>query len=217
MVPGTRYSCFNPGNVIIEQELERCFLSGFRRVKGLSLKDHRVLEIGCGTGARLRSFIQWGVQPENLVGLDLLEERVREARRLLPQSVTTVTGSASSLGFSDCTFDLVCQFTLFSSVLDDQIKQRISREMLRVVRPDGLLVWYDFKVNNPLNPDVQGIEKREIRRLFPECSITFRRLTLLPPLARFLGRLSPAVCQLISASRLLSTHYLAFIKKPSDG
>jgi ubiquinone/menaquinone biosynthesis C-methylase UbiE len=214
-VPATRYSCFNSGNLMIEQELERGFLYEFRRQKGVSLRDQRILEIGCGTGARLRSLIQWGAQPENLVGVDLIEERVTEARRLLPQAVTIVRGSASSLEFSDCSFDVVCQFTLFSSVLDGQVKQRIGQEMLRVLKPDGCLIWYDFRVNNPLNSDVRGIGKTEIGQLFPECTITFRRLTLLPPLARFLGNFSPAACQIISATRLLSTHYLAFITKPS--
>jgi ubiquinone/menaquinone biosynthesis C-methylase UbiE len=213
LVREDRYSCFNPGNVLIEQEIDRHFLATLYRLGRVPLRGKQILEVGCGRGDWLRKLICWGAQPEDIFGIDLLEERINEARRLLPKSVTLMTENASKLEFSDQAFDLVLQFTLFSSVLDGALKGRIANEMLRVLRPDGCIIWYDFHINNPFNPDVRGVSKREIRQLFPDCDTYFRRVTLAPPIARVLGHVSPVLCRLISGVRIFSTHYLVFIWK----
>lgn len=213
LIPEDRYSCFNPGNLLIQQEIERHLLSSLYRLGRAPLRDKQILEVGCGSGCWVRSLISWGAQPENIFGIDLLEERIDEARRLLPKAVTVTAGSASTLEFADQAFDLVFQFTLFSSILDRALKGKIANEMLRVLRPDGCIIWYDFHVNNPFNPDVRGLKKQEIRQLFPHCQTHFRRITLMPPAARVLGRISPALCQLLSSLKIFSTHYLVLILK----
>ena len=213
LIPTTRYSFFNPANLLIQHEIERNLLSSLSGLRFAPLLDKRILEVGCGNGSWIRAFISWGAQPEHIVGIDLLEERIDEARRLLPKAVTLTSGSASTLKFPDHTFDLVLQFTLFSSILDGDLRRKIASEMLRVLRADGCVVWYDFHVSNPFNPDVRGLKKREIRQLFPDCRIDFRRLTLAPPVARALGQVSPALCRIFSELRIFSTHYLGFILK----
>ena len=54
--------------------------------------------------------------------------------------------------------------------------------MIRVVKNEGMILWYDYHVNNPWNPDVRGVKKQEILRLFPSCQIRVQRTTLAPPL-----------------------------------
>ena len=103
---------------------------------------------------------------------------------------------------------------LFTSVLDAEVKQRIAKEINRVLVPGGRLLWYDFAFNNPANPDVRGIRLAEIRRLFPGFSMTRRRITLAPPLGRAIGRLGPTIYYLASKLRPLCTHYLCLLKKP---
>ena len=61
----------------------------------------RILEVGCGTGFWLRDFLKWGARPENVVGVDLLASRLSEARRLCPERLSLVCGSASALGLPD--------------------------------------------------------------------------------------------------------------------
>jgi len=85
--------------------------------------------------------------------------------------------------------------------------------MLRVLKPDGLIVWYDFHVNNPKNRDVRGVKKQEIRELFPACQIELRRATLAPPIARTLASYSWLLCYLLERIPLLCTHYLGAIRK----
>ena len=49
------------------------------------LSDRRILDIGCGAGEQLGKFANWGAKPENLIGIDLMPERIRDAQRNFPQ------------------------------------------------------------------------------------------------------------------------------------
>jgi hypothetical protein len=75
---------------------------------------------------------------------------------------------------------MIVQSTVFSSILDSDMKRKVASEMVRVLKPDGLIIWYDCFVSNPRNKDVKGITKNEIHQLFPGCQIDLRRVTLAP-------------------------------------
>jgi SAM-dependent methyltransferase len=207
------YSWFSPGHLYFIQERERRVIEVLERHGYADLSKTRICEIGCGTGYWLREFVKWGSPPQNLVGLDLLPERVAEARVLCPPGVRIETGSAANLTFPAGTFDLVLQSTVLTSVLDADLKRQIAQEMLRVMKHDGHILWYDYMVNNPWNPDVRGISKKEIARLFPGCRIDLHRITLVPPLCRWLGRYSWLACHLLERLRIFNTHYLGVISK----
>jgi SAM-dependent methyltransferase len=208
-----RYSRFNSAHLFIAQERERRLLLVLKRLGFLPLHGKKILEIGCGTGHWLREFIIWGARPENITGVELLGERVAEARQLLPKAVCLQCGNATRLSFATATFDLVLQSMVFTSVLDPDTKQQIASEMLRVVKHDGLILWYDYHVNNPWNPDVRGVKKQEIYRLFSNCRIALQRITLAPPLARLLAPYSWFACDLFTRVPMLCTHYLGVIQK----
>lgn len=212
-VPGGRYSYFNYGNLLIEQEIDRHFLQTLHRVGRSPLSDKKILDVGCGTGSWLHKLIRWGAQPGNLFGVDLFEERISEAKQLLPSEISLKVGNASNLQFADRTFDLIFQFTVFSSILDSAVRRQVANEMLRVLKPGGCIVWHDLLVDNPFNKDVHGLNKRAIRELFPDCKIQARRITLAPPIARALGPWSPVLCRMLSSLKLFSTHYLVFITR----
>jgi len=76
---GDLYSCFNRAHLLLVQEREKRFLHLFSRYGCAPLTGKKILEIGCGTGELLREFIKWEARPENIVGIDLLPERVAEA------------------------------------------------------------------------------------------------------------------------------------------
>jgi ubiquinone/menaquinone biosynthesis C-methylase UbiE len=207
------YSHFNPGHLFIVQERERRVLELLQRHGYEDLRSKNLLEIGCGEGYWLREFIAWGARPENIRGIDLLEDRVAEARRLSPSEINIDCGSAAKLEFPDESFDVVLQSTMFTSILDASLKQQIAAEMLRVLRREGLILWYDYHVNNPRNSDVRGVKRREIAQLFPGCRIELQRVTLLPPLTRLLAPRSFLACDLLAKIPLLCTHYLGVIRK----
>jgi ubiquinone/menaquinone biosynthesis C-methylase UbiE len=207
------YSCFDPGQLFIIQQLERHMLALLRHEGSVPLTGRRILEIGCGAGYWLREFIKWGAKPENLVGVDLLENRVAAAKSLCPPAVRVEQANAARLNFAAESFDLVFQATVFTSISDAALKAAVAGEMMRLVKHDGLILWYDFRFNNPRNPDVRGVEREEIARLFPGCKVELRRVTLAPPLARRLAPISWMSCQLLEKIPWLCTHYLGVIRK----
>ena len=122
-------------------------------------------------------------------------------------------GNAASLPYPAASFDIVLQSTVFTSVLDGDLRRLIASEMLRVLTDDGLIMWYDFYDGHPRNPDVRGITRREIRRRFPDCEVSVERITLVPPVARLISPWSVAVCAALEAVPLLCTHYLGAIRQ----
>ena len=84
------------------------------------------------------------------------------------------------------------------------------------VRPGGGVLWYDFAVDNPRNPDVRGVPVARIRQLFPEGALRVHRVTLAPPLAKAVCRVHGALYTLFNTCVWLRTHRLVWIAKPDD-
>lgn len=209
-IPRGFYSWERPANFFLHVQTCRAAISALRRRKMFPLTGKAVADIGCGSGIWLMEFDQWDAG--TLAGIDLDECRIERARHRLP-SADLHAGDARRLPWSAESFDLVSQFTLFTSILNDTLKSAIAAEMLRVLKPGGLILWYDFRCNNPANPNVRGIGRREIRSLFPRCEFEFTSVTLAPPLARKIVAASWTSGLLLEAIPFLRTHYLAAIRK----
>lgn len=210
-VDARRYSPFNPYALYTLQERERTLLGLLREAGIASLAELRILDVGCGTGGTVRRLLDYGAERRRVVGVDLLANHIRQAKAT-DSCLNYLCADAMALPFADETFDLVSQFTLFATVLDPDSRRAIAREMVRVLRPRGKIVWYDLIYNNPRNPDVAGIGKNEIRALFPGCRFRFRRITLAPPLGRALPA-SALLYNLLASLRLLCSHYLCLGEK----
>jgi SAM-dependent methyltransferase len=207
-----RYGWDQPGHLFLMQDLERRLLRALRRSGCLPLQGRRALEVGCGSGHFLRELVKWGADPAAVVGIDLLEDRLDAARRLAPAGMRIERRDAADTGLAAASFDLVLQMTVFTSILSSDIRRRVAAEMCRVLAPGGAIVWYDFRVNNPGNPDTRAVRRAEIRALFPGAAIRLGTATLVPPLARRLAPRFPGVCSLLSGLPFLRTHYLAIIR-----
>lgn len=208
------YSFWEPAYLLAVQERERkllALLAAFGFAPRLPVT--RILEVGCGSGFWLREFLRWGAQPENIFGIDLLPDRVAAAKRLCPPGVTVKCQSAENLQTLPAPFDLILQSTVFTSILAPEMKARIAREMLSGLDKDGAIIWYDFHMDNPANPDVQGIHRDEIAQLFPDCKIHLQRITLAPPIGRPVALASPTLYGALSRIKLLCSHYIGVVKK----
>jgi hypothetical protein len=107
----------------------------------------------------------------------------------------------------------VSAFTVFTSILDPLVKRAIADDMLRVLKPGGAILWYDFRFNNPANPNVRGIGGVEIRSLFRNCNVILKRVTLAPPIARRVVPVTWTGAALLEQVPWLRTHYVAVIRK----
>jgi SAM-dependent methyltransferase len=193
----------NPGNAAIRAELLELVLElAAPEIEGTS----RILDAGCGTGWWLRELVEAGVRPERLRGIDIQPERVAAAGRAVPGAKIEV-GDARRLPFPDESFSVVLQLTLLSSLGSHGAIREALGEGMRVLGPGGLLLVYEPRVPNPLNRhtllvrnsdlDAAGISPREQSSL-----------TLIPALARRLGRRTPALYPRLARVALLRTHRL---------
>lgn len=204
------HTLFNPGDLFLIQQRQRELLALLRRVGCYPLVGKRILEIGCGSGGVLREFLSYGSTPSLLHGIELLPWRVTEAKAAAPH-LPLINADGRDLPYPDACFDLVMQFTVFSSILNNDVRREIAGEMRRVLRPSGFILWYDFWLN-PTNPQTRGIRPSEIRTFFPDCQYLFRKVTLAPPLTRRVASLSWLACYLLERLRIFNTHYLAVIR-----
>jgi ubiquinone/menaquinone biosynthesis C-methylase UbiE len=209
----SKWSRANRGNQAIRQEREFKALELLQRDGLFPLTDRRVLDLGCGTGEQLEVFANWGAKPGNLFGIDLIPERIRTAQLNYPQ-INFQLANAESLPFPDGYFDLVVAFTVFTSILDRQMAANICHEITRILAPGGGVLWYDFRMNNPSNKHVRGVSQRQIKRLFPGFRVNLESISLLPPLARRLGRLTDRLYTPLESLPFLRTHLLGLLRKP---
>jgi SAM-dependent methyltransferase len=172
------------------------------------------LEIGFGSMGWLPDLISWGAREKDLHGIELSPDRVDRARQIFPVADLR-EGDAGSLPWNANTFRLVIASTVFTSILDERVRRIVAQEIVRVLAPGGALLWYDFAMNNPNNPQVRGVGRRELRQLFPELEGEIRSVTLAPPIARFLAPRSWALASMLEAIPLLRTHLAAVMVKPA--
>ena len=177
----------------------------------------RLTEVGCGAGGNLLELLRLGFDPAHLQGLELLSERHAQARAVLPAGTAVWLGDATQAPIAPASQDLVLQSTVFTSLLDDAFQQRLADTMWRWVKPGGAVLWYDFTLNNPRNPDVRGVPLARVRQLFPQARIDARRITLAPPLARAVCRVHPALYGVVNSVPWLRSHVLAWVGKPGPG
>jgi len=207
-----RYSHKDRANAFLLEQRSNCVFDLLGLKEQNPLEDQKILEIGCGTGGVLEELLEYGADPGSIFGIDLIASRLRLAHELLP-TIDLINGDGQKLPFPTASFDLCLQFTAFSSILDNEIKQQMAKEMLRMLRPGGAILWYDFWLN-PLNKQTRGVGLMEIRRLFPGCTYQVRKITLAPPIARILLPFSIKMATLLEKMKILNSHYLVLITPP---
>jgi len=222
--PSPIYRFTNPAYLFHFQDLEWEMMSELRRA-GLDLSRCSVLEVGTGVGHILHRLKAYGAQ--RAVGMDLLESRIQDARRIHP-TVDFVVGDAAQMPFADETFDLVIQFTCFSSVTDRSVRVRIAREMWRVLASGGAVLSYDFRPRplydrwmqrraGPMPEGVVGtarIPPGDIAAMFPEGKASYRKVGIDFQLAGHAARSRLAVTALRGLP-LLQPYALVTIRKRS--
>ncbi|MBI5296398.1 MAG: class I SAM-dependent methyltransferase [Chloroflexi bacterium] len=204
------YSLFNPAQLFTIQQRQRNIAKYLRKHGFYPLVDRSILEVGCGAGRVLLETLSFEASSQSLHGTDLLFDRLKHAHQVVANLPLT-NADAQNLPYASQSIDLVMQLTVFSSILDKNVRSQVAREMIRVLKPGGLILFYDFWLN-PTNQQTCGILPLEIKRLFPDCKYEFHRITLAPPIARKLAPISWGLCLFLEGLGIFNTHYLSIIR-----
>lgn len=203
----------NPVSCTFRQAQERAIINLLNQCD-VQLEEFSILDVGCGGGSLLRFLADLGAKPENLYGIDLMDYRIEYAQAHCPAAFHLSAEDAQNLPFEETRFDLVSQFTVFSSILDETVQLNVAAEMNRVLKPDGLILWYDMKNHYPPDRQIQGISQAQLLALFPGYKLLAVKL-LHHRLIHRLAHRSWLLCELIEhLPGIPHTNLLALLRKP---
>ncbi len=190
----------------------RLLVSALKRyVSSNSLADKTAVDIGCGTGGLIRQLCEWGLDPENAVGTEFLEDRLTEARRLSPPGVKWHLGGVD---FDNKKYDLIFAQTVFSSILDYDERRVLATDMLNKLNDGGAIIVFDFRYNNPSNSNVKKVSKRELIEYWGAKNIFYKTGMLAPPISRsFVGSNYLLAELLTTLLPFLRTHFIFMVTK----
>ena len=181
----------NPEVLFQELALHVAFTRSFQAIDRRS----RILDVGGGGGAGCLRLISAGFDPANLTNIDILPDRVTLSERNLPSACTSICGDASNMDmFADGAFDVVMSMTMFIQLLDEELARDIASEMLRVCRPGGKIIIFDWRYDF-WRERYRAVDRRRLGSLFGIGSETqlqvARNGPLIPPIGRFLSKRLP--------------------------
>lgn len=150
--------------------------------------DSTVLEIGAGHGGNISMLENAGFKRENIYLNELLPERIEHLKIQYPGMVI-YEGDALKIDFKK-QFDCVFQSTVFTSILDNNDRVSLAEKMWQLLKPGGVLLWYDFVYNNPANKAVKKVSREELLSLFDKSKkCLIEKITLAPPIGRRVGKM----------------------------
>ena len=143
-----------------DKPLDLAMLTAFAALVACT-PNHRIVDVGCGTGATTAILSRQGVQP---FGIDLSSNMISQARRLHP-GLSFYTGSMLDLDVPNANVGGVCAWYSIIHIPDEHLDE-VFDEFHRVLTPGGLLL-VAFQV---------GDEPRVLREAFgQEVELTFFR------------------------------------------
>ena len=182
------------------------------------LGERRLLDAGCANGKWLEICCRrWGARRIHCFGNDKREEPWRDWRQADPGTeITFILKSTHELDFTPQSFDVVHQSMMLSSIVDPETRTRTAEVLWSLLRPNGILISYDFWLN-PLNSNTVDIHWAELQRLFPYGRKVYARsLTLAPPLGRKLTILRKPVLLALEKLRFMNSHLLVALERPQE-
>lgn len=204
------YTLFNFATLFLVHRREYFLLKFLKKHNFVNLKDKKILEVGCGTCFELRNFLRYGSISKNLYGIDINLSSIFNAKNINGE-INLICANAKNLPFKEKSFDIIAQFTCFSSILFKKDRIESAREIQRCIKSDGIIFWYDFYIKKPSSKNIVAIKKKEIKELFEGCILKFNRITLAPPIVR-ITFISHIFSLFLENLKILNTHYLVVIK-----
>jgi len=169
--------------------------------------NRTILEIGAGQGGNVLMLRKCGFTDRNIFLNELLPERILAVKNNYPV-IKMYKGDALKVQFNE-QYDCVFQSTVFTSVLNDGDRKALADKMWGLLKPGGIILWYDFVYNNPKNKQVRKVSVDELKKLFPLAAAEkILKITLAPPIGRRIGKFYN-----LFNLPFLRSHILAVLKK----
>lgn len=192
----------NPEVLFQHLAFEVSVISALRRATNLNRETSRILDVECGSAGSLIKFLQLGFSPKNLYGIDVLQSRIDEGRIKYP-NLNFICDDAASMPFESYLFDLVLESTMFVQIADEELSQRISKEMLRVTKINGYIMLIDWRYGKPGNSNYLALSNKRINKMFSVGSLSDvicqTSGALVPPVGRPVSKYLPSAYFLLRA------------------
>jgi ubiquinone/menaquinone biosynthesis C-methylase UbiE len=183
----------NPGVLFQTLAFDKSIVEALRKIN-LDKETCKILDVGCGAGFSLLRLLSYGLEPERLFGIDIVESRLAMGRRRQP-ALNLTLGDATAMEYASDSFELAMESTVFLQITDESIAQGIASEMVRVVKPGGHIMLTDWRYSFGRKGYV-AVSPARIAQLFgvgTKTSVVCRTHgALLPPLGRALSRYLPS-------------------------
>ncbi|MDJ0601715.1 MAG: methyltransferase domain-containing protein [Crocosphaera sp.] len=126
-----------------------------------------ILDVGCGIGGSSRILAK--DYEFSVTGVTISPQQVKRAQELTPENVTAQfqVDDALALSFPDNSFDVVWSIEAGPHMED---KQKYAQEMMRVLKPGGILVVADWNQRDDRQQPLNGWEKVLMRQLLDQWS-----------------------------------------------
>ena len=200
----------NKGDILIKEERDKFFYQITKDQK-VFIEKKEILDFGCGEGFVMDLFSKWGASPNLLTGVDISKKRITLGKSKFPEF--NFIHVNNKLPFEENKFSLIIISTVFSSIINSQDREHWASEIDRVLNLNGLIIFYDMKINNPFNRKIRKVTKNELSSLFCDYTIKINSLTVWPHFSRLLSIISNKFYPLLTNIKLLHTHFIAELTK----
>ena len=198
-----RYAALDRYTLGVVEEREQYYTRLLAK-SALSMGDCRFLEIGAGHGFNVHYFLEKGVKEENCTLIEPDSDRFESLKKTLPKAVIEEARFGDSR--VEGGFDVILISLVLSSILDHEIQEQVLSRALTMLEPQGHLIIYEFRYDNPKNKNVKGVSPNLIKRVlkgghkFQQWSVS-----LAPPIGRRVGKAYKPINYLFP---FLRTHFI---------
>lgn len=128
------------------------------KISGAALDRLDVVDLGCGNGRSTRTYLEFGLKPKQLCGLDFRPDAIALARKMHPTIRHDVIDDGR-LPFADASVGWLSLCMVMSSIRETADRRFLAAEIRRVLRPGGFVFYIDHPFTTegtgyaPLDPD----------------------------------------------------------------
>lgn len=145
-------------------------LSRALRASGADLDTLDVVDLGCGNGRSTRAYLEFGLKPNQLCGLDFRAGAIAMARQMHP-AIRYDVQMDGRLPFADGTVGWLSLCMVVSSIQDPADRRSLAAEVSRVLRPGGHL----FYIDHPYTSDAVGLTPLDPGTIFTPLKLRWQK------------------------------------------